>query len=73
VRGAPNGRSELPLAPYAHVADRDPLTAVVLERVLAGWLMGSRSKGFTRASTSRKRTKTLRCGVQTRHLSEQPA
>jgi len=35
VRSA-DGRSELPLATYAHFADRDPLTAVVLERMLAG-------------------------------------
>src|SRR5438128_5023295 len=35
VRSA-DGRSELPLQTYAHFADRDPLTAVVLERMLAG-------------------------------------
>ena len=35
VRSA-NGRSELPLQTYAHFADRDPLTASVLERMLAG-------------------------------------
>jgi putative transposase len=35
VRSA-DGRSELPLARYAHFADRDPLTRVVLERMLAG-------------------------------------
>ncbi len=35
VRSA-DGRSELPLATYAHFGDRDPLTAVVLERMLAG-------------------------------------
>jgi len=35
VRSA-NGRSEVPLQTYAHFADRDPLTAVVLERMLAG-------------------------------------
>jgi putative transposase len=35
VRSA-DGRSELPLATYAHFADRDPLTRVVLERMLAG-------------------------------------
>ena len=35
VRSA-DGRSELPLATYAHFADRDPLTQVVLERMLAG-------------------------------------
>ncbi len=35
VRGA-DGRSEVPLATYAHFADRDPLTAAVLERMLAG-------------------------------------
>jgi putative transposase len=35
VRSA-NGCSELPLATYAHFADRDPLTKVVLERMLAG-------------------------------------
>ena len=35
VRSA-DGRSELPLATYAHFADRDPLTKVVLERMLAG-------------------------------------
>jgi putative transposase len=31
-----DGRSELPLETYAHFADRDPLTAAVLERMLAG-------------------------------------
>jgi transposase-like protein len=35
VRSA-DGSEELPLATYAHFADRDPLTAVVLERMLAG-------------------------------------
>jgi transposase-like protein len=35
VRSA-DGRSELLLETYAHFADRDPLTRVVLERVLAG-------------------------------------
>jgi len=35
VRSA-DGRSELPLVTYAHFADRDPLTAAVLERMLAG-------------------------------------
>jgi transposase-like protein len=35
VRSA-DGRSELPLATYAHFTNRDPLTAVVLERMLAG-------------------------------------
>lgn len=31
-----DGRSELPLQTYAHFADRDPLTKLVLERMLAG-------------------------------------
>jgi transposase-like protein len=31
-----DGRSELPLQTYVHFADRDPLTQVVLERMLAG-------------------------------------
>jgi transposase-like protein len=35
VRNA-DGSKEVPLATYAHFADRDPLTAVVLERMLAG-------------------------------------
>jgi putative transposase len=35
VRSA-DGRSELPLETYAHFADRDPLTRIVLERMLAG-------------------------------------
>jgi transposase-like protein len=35
VRSA-DGRSELPLTIYRHFADRDPLTRVVLERMLAG-------------------------------------
>lgn len=35
VRSA-DGTSELPLATYAHFADRDPLTKAVLERMLAG-------------------------------------
>jgi putative transposase len=35
VRSA-DGQSELPLGTYAHFADRDPLTEVVLERMLAG-------------------------------------
>jgi putative transposase len=35
VRSA-NGRSELRLRTYAHFADRDPLTRIVLERMLAG-------------------------------------
>jgi len=35
VRSA-DGQAELPLQTYAHFADRDPLTAVVLERMLAG-------------------------------------
>jgi transposase-like protein len=35
VRSA-DGRAELPLATYAHFADRDLFTAVVLERMLAG-------------------------------------
>jgi len=35
VRSA-DGRAELPLATYAHFADRDPLTEAVLERMLAG-------------------------------------
>ncbi len=35
VRSA-DGRSELPLETYAHFADRDPLTKLVLERMLAG-------------------------------------
>jgi transposase-like protein len=35
VRSA-DGQAELPLATYAHFADRDPLTQVVLERMLAG-------------------------------------
>jgi len=35
VRSA-DGQAELPLSTYAHFADRDPLTAVVLERMLAG-------------------------------------
>jgi putative transposase len=35
VRSADRG-GEVPLVTYAHFADRDPLTAVVLERMLAG-------------------------------------
>ncbi len=35
VRSA-DGRVELPLVTYAHFADRDPLTKVVLEQMLAG-------------------------------------
>jgi len=35
VRSA-GGQAELPLQTYAHFADRDPLTAIVLERMLAG-------------------------------------
>ena len=35
VRSA-DGQAELPLATYAHFADRDPLTQLVLERMLAG-------------------------------------
>jgi len=35
VRSA-DGQAELPLQTYAHFGDRDPLTAVVLERMLAG-------------------------------------
>ena len=35
VRSA-DGQAELPLATYAHFADRDPLTKAVLERMLAG-------------------------------------
>ncbi len=35
VRSA-DGSGELPLQTYAHFADRDPLTAAVLERMLAG-------------------------------------
>ena len=35
VRSA-DGQAELPLATYAHFADRDPLTEAVLERMLAG-------------------------------------
>ena len=35
VRSA-DGQAELPLQTYAHFADRDPLTRVVLERMLAG-------------------------------------
>jgi transposase-like protein len=35
VRSA-DGQAELPLQTYAHFADRDPLTKVVLERMLAG-------------------------------------
>ncbi len=35
VRSA-DGQAELPLASYAHFADRDPLTKIVLERMLAG-------------------------------------
>jgi len=31
-----DGESEVPLRTYAHFADRDPLTAVVLEQMLAG-------------------------------------
>jgi putative transposase len=31
-----DGRAEMPLQTYAHFADRDPLTAVVLEQMLAG-------------------------------------
>jgi putative transposase len=31
-----DGEGELPLATYAYFADRDPLTAAVLERMLAG-------------------------------------
>ena len=31
-----DGSAEVPLATYAHFADRDPLSAVVLERMLAG-------------------------------------
>jgi hypothetical protein len=31
-----DGASEVPLLTYAHFADHDPLTAVVLERMLAG-------------------------------------
>jgi putative transposase len=31
-----DGASEVPLATYAHFADRDPLTRVVLEQMLAG-------------------------------------
>jgi putative transposase len=31
-----DGASEMPLATYAHFADRDPLTRVVLEQMLAG-------------------------------------
>ncbi len=33
---SPDGTSEVPLATYAHFADRDPLTRVVLEQMLAG-------------------------------------
>jgi putative transposase len=32
----PDGEHEVPLATYAHFADRDPLTRVVLEQMLAG-------------------------------------
>src|SRR5207244_8514682 len=35
VRSA-DGEREVALATYAHFADRDPLTALVLERMLAG-------------------------------------
>ena len=34
--GPLTARSEVPLASYAHFADRDPLTRVVLEQMLAG-------------------------------------
>ncbi len=36
-----DGHAELPLATYAHFADRDPLTRVVLERMLSGRLDAS--------------------------------
>jgi putative transposase len=32
----PDGRREVPLETYSHFADRDPLTKVVLERIMAG-------------------------------------
>ena len=54
VRSA-DGEREVALATYAHFADRDPLTRVVLEQMLAGVsCRGSRA----RASRSAKRSST---------------
>ncbi len=50
VRSA-DGQAELPLATYAHFTDRDPLTKVVLERMLAG---------VSRAATDGRRSRSGR-------------
>jgi putative transposase len=49
-----DGENEVPLATYAHFADRDPLTRVVLEQMLAG-VSASRA----RVSRSARRSSTL--------------
>ena len=63
VRSA-DGRSELPLATYAHFADRDPLTKVVLERMLAGVstrrYRRSRSRSASRSRRARARPRSRR-------------
>ena len=64
VRSA-DGRSELPLETYAHFADRDPLTKVVLERMLAG--VSTRryrrrpNRSVTSSSRGRGRRRSRRC------------
>ena len=63
VRSA-DGRAELPLATYAHFADRDPLTAAVLERMLAGSRRAatgvSRSPSVRRSRRRRARPRSRR-------------
>ena len=53
-----DGASEVPLATYAHFADRDPLTRVVLEQMLAG--VSTRRFARTREPVGEERA---RCGA----------
>jgi putative transposase len=57
VRSA-DGRSELPLRTYTHFADRDPLSKVVLERMLAG--VSTRRYGLTAEPVGKEVEQTAR-------------
>ena len=63
IRSA-DGSSELSLATYRHFADRDPLTRVVFERMLAGVstrrYRRSRSRSAGRSSSRRARSRSRR-------------
>ena len=56
VRSA-DGMSEVPLTTYRHFSDRDPLTRVVLERMLAG--VSTRPTGVRRSRSASRSSRGL--------------